>query len=191
MCGIVIRPTRRKDFSEGMYRSLKGEIVTTIVGLCEDVHIPHLATGLLLGFVDEMLDKQDFVMQTIPFAMYCDHRRYVTRESIYAEEAEIHLAMAGSVRYFINQELEKLGLHLEMGHCCDIQLHSTRNLQEAMSLSHDGNVYRADKLRFLKSEDTVIVSIEEFLLKTNCRETKKLIQMMHKIVAGNSVQQAL
>jgi hypothetical protein len=183
MCGIVKRPTRRKDFdpNQTLFPQLMRESVIKIVGVCEDVHIPSLATSLVLHFANMTVGRQDFAMQSIPFAVYQDGKRYVTQESIRVEDAVTHLAMAGSVRHFINEELELHGLFLEMGHCCDIQLHATTRRHEAMTLSHDGNVYRADKLRELADTETAVVNVEEFLDKIKDATTRKLVVLMHEL----------
>ncbi len=182
MCGIVKRPTGRNDFDPSRFSRLSKGTVRTIVGVCEDTHIPFLATSLVLAFAEKMADRQNllpnFVMQNIPFAIYKDGKRYVTEESVLMEEAVMHLAMTGSVRYHINQELVSYGLFLEMGHCCDIQMHSMLHREEAMALSHDVNVYRADKLRSLTEADTVVISASEFLAKIECAETRSLTSMM-------------
>ncbi len=182
MCGIVQRPTRRKDFDPSRFNKLSEAAVSAIVGVCEDTHIPSLATNLVLAFAEQVAANPILVMQNIPFALYQDGKRYVTEESMYAEENVMHLAMAGSVRHYINQELKSYDLFLEMGHCCDIQLHSVPRKEEALTLSHDGNVYRADKLRSLTEADTCLISRKEFLDKIECPETKALASMMFDLV---------
>lgn len=182
MCGVVKRPTRRKDFDPSRFNQLSEKTVSAIVGVCEDTHIPSLATNLVLAFVENMAAKLNVVMQDIPFALYQDGKRYVTEESVYVEESVIHLAMAGSVRHYINQELRPYNLSLEMGHCCDIQMHSVCHKEEAMGVSHDGNIYRADKLRTLTEADTYLISRKEFLDKVGRPETKALVSMMFDLV---------
>ncbi len=187
MCGIVERPTRRKDFDpkQMSYRQLSERTVLRIAGLCEDVHIPSLAAHLVLAFADATAGKPELVMQNIPFALYQNGKRYVTEASIRSEEAVMHLAMAGSVRHFINEELLKYGMQLEMGHCCDIQLHSVVHRHEAMDLSHDGNVYRADRLRNMKVKDVVTVTTSEFVNLVEDDETKRLVVLMHDLVESD------
>ncbi len=182
MCGVVKRPTRRKNFDPNRFNQLSEAAVSAIVGVCEDTHIPSLATNLILAFVEKMATKPNLVMQNIPFALYQDGKRYVTEETLRVEESVMHLAMAGSVRHYINQELKSYDLFLEMGHCCDIQLHSVSLKEEALALSHDGNVYRADKLRTLTEADTCLISRQEFLDKVERPETKALASMMFDLV---------
>jgi len=159
MCGIVHRPTRRKFFEQNsfLYPNLPSKIVSSISGICEDVHIPELATSIVLGMANFLVGKE-FVLETLPFALYSDGKRIVSKETLLAEVDVMHLAMAGSVRYLINQELFQYGMKLEMGHCCDIQMHSLAHEEQAMILSHDVNVYRADKLRLMSDRSQVLAS---------------------------------
>lgn len=163
MCGIVHKPTRRKDFDPTKFPNLSASSVHAIVTACEDVHIPHLATAFVLQFANEMADKKGFVMEVIPFAIYKDDKRLVTPESIEAEAAVMHLAMAGSVRRLINEELGKVGLIFELGHCCDIEMWEKSHELEAVVRSHDQNVYRADKLRALEKGAEETVPAQEFI----------------------------
>ena len=181
MCGIVHRPTRSKDFTPNQFLHLSQETVLKIVILCEDVRIPNLATNLVLSFANNMA-YQNFVMQSIPFALYEDGKRLVTKETVQVEEAIIHLAMAGSVRHYINNEIAQYGLTLEMGHCCDIQMHALRFKKDALRLSHDANVYRADKLRNMYGDDTLCIPHDKFLQKIGDTKTHLLTADMFALV---------
>lgn len=106
--------------------------------------------------------------------------RIVSDESAEAEAAVMHLAMAGSVRRIINDELGKVGLVLELGHCCDIEMWEKTDQETAMRISHDWNVWRADKLRSLPLGAETRVSHEEFLAQGTMFK-EKLISMMKEL----------
>ncbi len=163
MCGIVHRPTRRKDLDPSTFPKLSVSAVSKIVAACEDVHIPHLATALVLHFANHMAGKKCFTLEVIPFALYEGDKRIISRESVESEAAVIHLAMASTVRRTINAELAEVGLVFELGHCCDIQMWELTREEEAATMSHDWNIWRADKLRMLTKDAEEIVSSEEFI----------------------------
>lgn len=182
MCGIVRRPTRRKDFDPANFPNLPASSVLAIVTTCEDVHIPQLATSLVLRFADRMANKRDFVMEVIPFALYQSGKRVVSHESTEAEAAVMHLAMAGSVRRTINSKLAHIGLILELGHCCDIEMWERSRENEALHQSHDRNIYRADRLRELKPGAETVVSAEEFTWRSRDDDFDwQVVQIMHDL----------
>jgi hypothetical protein len=167
MCGIIRKPTRRTSFPvpQSAFKHLSKETFTAVILVCEETHIPEIATKAVLLFADYAAGMKDFTFLSVPFALYEGGKRYISKETMLIEGAVMHLAMAGSARHHINEALIPYGIRLELGHCCDIQMHEIAHAKEAMILSHDGNVYRADRLRELGDNDEVTVSSEEFIEK--------------------------
>jgi hypothetical protein len=167
MCGIVHRPTRRKHFEEerqkGAWQNLPLNTVLQISYLCEETHIPERACEVLLTLASNHLMAGEKFVSSIPFAIYSDGKRLVSQQSIADEQDVMHLAMAGSTLFFINQELQEIGLKVVMGHCCDIQMHSLAEEAECMKISHESNVWRATKLRNLTDANQIIVSDDDFI----------------------------
>lgn len=175
MCGIVRNPTRKNRPSVPLenFTSLSHDTVMTILGVCEDTHIPEEATRAVLLFAEQASKERNFVLLSIPFAIYQNGKRYITKETMLIEQAMMHLAMAGATRHYINEALELCGIKFELGHCCDIQMHELAYSAEALMRSHDGNVYRADRLRELREDDEVTLTLNEFLnlmKQDRCRE---------------------
>lgn len=167
MCGIVHRPARRKHFEEerqkGVWQNLPVKLVSQIAYLSEEVHIPERACSILLDLASTHLMTGEQFVTSLPFAIYQNGKRFVSKQSVADEQDVMHLAMAGSVTHFINQELKTLGLKVVMGHCCDIQMHSLSQEAESMEISHNINVWRATKLRGMTSADQVMLSNKDFL----------------------------
>jgi hypothetical protein len=174
MCGIVRKPAKRKHFqnkkSDGSYMMLSKNIVSQIAYLCEETHIPERACGILLDLANTHLTTGEEFVTSQMFAIYKDGKRFVSQQSISDEQDVMHLAMAGSVTHFINQELKTLGLKVVMSHCCGIQMHSLAQENQCMAISHEGNLWRATKLRILKTSDEILLSDEEFLSLYNSQE---------------------
>ncbi len=188
MCGIVKNPTRRQDFRPSDYPNIV-DAVTPIVTVCEEVAIPSEATSLVLAFADHVVGGpakgNHFVLETLPFAYYAGGKRYVTDATVAMEALVVHLAMAGSVRHEINLALAQYGVKLEMGHCCDIQLHSTSRADEAMAASHEINVFRASALRFMSEGDVVTIDEDGFAdLVREHSHTVTMIGALHRIIEG-------
>jgi hypothetical protein len=161
------KPTDKRTFPRDQFLTLRPQTKADIIEVCEEVHIPEMATRAVLLFAEYFAHKKDFVMASIPFALYQDGKRYVTEETLALEADIMHLAMASSVRHHINKLLTPYGIQFELGHCCDIQMHELANSEEAMMRSHDGNIYRADKLRSLTVKQEQHISLEDFLAKNN------------------------
>lgn len=153
MCGIVRNPTHRKNFAALIAQSGTPHIAEGIVELCEETHIPHKATELVLLLTESPLNGESAF--SFPFAVYKEGKRFVSQLSMEYEEAVLHLAMAGSTLHYINEKLFSVGYQIVMGHCCEIRYHDTSQAEAAMRLAHDDNVYRADKLRMNPKTQTL------------------------------------
>jgi hypothetical protein len=62
----------------------------------------------------------------------------------------------------VNEILAKYDIKMELGHCCDIQMHRLSMADQAMKLSHEINLMRASALQNMKPGDQVVISEEEF-----------------------------
>lgn len=164
MCGIVRRPAKRDDFKEraiaGIYPNIPLSVVVSVAELCEEAHLSQGSVELVLALANHVTPEP---ITCLPFAVYADSKRYTSPTSLFGEENAIRLAMAESVRALINTELTPLGIKVVMGHCCDIQKHSLLQAAGCMRISHDRNMFRADKLRHLTNKDCVQVSDEQYL----------------------------
>jgi hypothetical protein len=174
MCGIVRSPTKRKHFEEerqkDVWQNLPANTVSQIAYLCEETHIPERACDILLTLANSHLMTREKFVTSNPFAIYQNGKRFISEQSVADEQDVMHLAMAGSVTYFINQELKTLGLKVVMGHCCDIQMHSLAEEEQSMKISHEANLWRATNLRNLTKADQVIISDDEFVSMCNTQK---------------------
>jgi hypothetical protein len=173
MCGIVHNPTRQKNFAALVADHPNLQIAKEMVKICEETDIPEKAALLLLGITQ--VDLSGSPAFSFPFALYEDGKRFVSPLMVEYEEAVLHLAMAGSTLYYINQGLAVLNRQIVMGHCCEIRYHDTSQAENAMSLAHDDNIYRADKLRL--NPETIELTDEGFFQKTSPEAQNLLTQL--------------
>ena len=180
MCGIVRKPTRKSSFPipKSFFQNLSAGTIDTILDVCEETHIPEDATQAVLLLADKAAGIKDFLFLAVPFAIYQDGKRYVTKETMEIESSVMHLAMAGSTRHYINQALSVYGIKLELGHCCDIQMHGLNYSEEVMVRSHDINVYRADRLRELGENSEHSIDLLDFLEKINDNMIQEIAEKM-------------
>ena len=161
MCGVVKNPTKVSAVNLKLFPKL-GKRATSIAQICEDSYIPQEATNIVLLMAEKFFpNNDDWVIKVVSFTKYYDGKRFVTAEGLDLEKSVMHLAMASSVIFDINQVLASIGMMLNLGHCCAIQMHNLKYANKAMSLSRDGNVWRADMLRL--NPETVEIPFSDFL----------------------------
>jgi len=179
MCGVVKKPTRKEDFYKLKFAGISLNDQQKVVELCEETHTPHNVTKLVLGMINTFVQSDD-VFVKIPFALYKNFVRFTSAESVAAEAEVMHLAMAGSTLYYINALLasNNVDAHIMMGHCCEIQMIRKSQFDIGLAMSHDGNIFRADQLRNLKSENFLFYG--EFLkLGVNLGYQEKYLNLLH------------
>lgn len=154
MCGIIQTPTNHKNFVTTDFPNLPMDVVTNMVMIGEDNHMPDSAIRLVLLMANKF-SGTDFVLERVAISVYHRGQRLVTKKSLELEQDLFHLAMSGTVLHDINLWLERVDMKFMFMHCCGGEIHSLKHEDKALNLSRDGNLWRADMLR-TNPEQTIV-----------------------------------